>query len=240
MRGTTSLGRVRLLLAILLAVPLLSACTEADTTTVALLLADESGRTSEGATILDVDVITERVGSACKECEVDVYDAGGDAEEQASQVREAVAAESDVLVVWPVDPGEVEGIAPDETPVISLVTLVPGSEQFVGLADGEPDLPVQGTDLSAARDLVVGKRKRMTFFPVQSMSERAGDVVVGQLAGKAVPDGEEHEGATSWLYETTTVTLDTLTTVLVGQGVLDLEELCQGRTAGRCRQFGLR
>lgn len=224
----------------LLSLPLLAACTEPDTTKVALLLAEESGRTSGGAPVVDVEAFTARVRAACQECEVEVYGAAGDAAEQASQVRQAVVAESDVLVVWPVEPDEVEGIAPEETPVVSLVTLVPGSDRFVGIAGGEPDLPDQGTDLAAARDLVLGQRKRMTFIPVESMSEQAADVTLGQLAGTRVPGGKEHEGVTSWLYDATEVTLDSLTTVLVGQGVVDLEELCRGRTAQRCARYGLR
>lgn len=231
---------MRPLLAILLSLPLLAGCTEPDTTTVALLLADESGSTATGARIVDVGALTDRVASACEECEVEVYDAGGDAAEQVSQVRQAVAGESDLLVVWPVDAAEVEEVAPEDVPTVSLVTLVPGSEQFVGLAEGEPDLPAQGTDLEAAREIVLGKRKQMTFVPVRAMSEQAADVVVGQLADKPLTGGKEHEGVPSWLYETTEVNLDTLTTVLVGQGVLDLEELCQDRVAKRCTQLGLR
>ncbi|CAA9380552.1 MAG: hypothetical protein AVDCRST_MAG32-1617 [uncultured Nocardioides sp.] len=231
---------MRPLLATLLALPLLAGCTEPDTTTVALLLADEAGSTARGARIVDVEVLTDRIASACEECELEVYDAGGDADEQVSQVRQALAAESDVLAVWPVDAAQVGEVVPEDVPVVSLVTLVPGSEQFVGLAEGEPDLPPQGTDLEAAREVVLGKRKQMTFVPVRALSEQAADVVVGQLAEKPLTGGTEHEGVPSWLYETTRVTLDTLTTVLVGQGVLDLEELCQGRVAERCTQLGLR
>ncbi len=51
--------------------------------------------------------------------------------------------------------------------------------------------------------------------------------------------GEQVEGVQSWLYPAQKVTLDTLTTVLVGQGVLTLDELCEGTTAKRCEQIGL-
>ena len=227
---------MRPLLALLLAAPLLAGCTGSDPTTVALLLADRES----GGALVDVDAFTERVEAACEECEVEVYDAGGDAAEQESQARQAVAAESAALVVWPVEPEEVEGVEPEEVPMVSLVTLVPGSDAFVGLAEGQPDLDDQGSDLDAARDLVLGERRRMTYLPTQDMSEQAADVVVGELAGTPADGGEEHEGVTSWLYETTAVTLDNLTTVLVGQGVLTIEELCEGSTARRCERFGLR
>ena len=42
----------------------------------------------------------------------------------------------------------------------------------------------------------------------------------------------------SWLYPVTQVRLDDLTTVLVGQGVLTLEDLCSGSTARRCERLG--
>lgn len=224
------------LLSLLLVLPLVSGCVGDDVPTVALLVADEDA----GSATIDVAAFTERVEEACRECEVEVYDAGGDAAEQASQARQAVTAESDVVVVWPVEPDAVEAIVPEEVPVVSLVTLVPGSDRFVGLASGEPDVAEQGSDLEGARELVLGKRRSMTYVPTRAMSEQAADVVVGQLAGTSVPGGEEHEGVTSWLYDTTEVTLDDLTTVLVGEGVITLEELCAGRTAARCRRFGLR
>lgn len=220
----------------LLLTPVLTGCTGGDPTTVALLVADRSG----SASVVDVDAFTERVEATCEDCEVEVYDAAGDAAEQESQVRQAVTAESDAVVVWPVDPEEVEGLTPEDVPVVSLVTLVPGSERFVGLADGAPDLSEQGTDLESARELVLGERRTMTYVPARAMSEQAADVVVGQLAGNPVADGEEHEGVTSWLYEPAEVTLDNLTTVLVGDGVLTVEELCEGDTERRCERFGLR
>ena len=227
---------MRLLLALALALPLVSGCVGDDPPTVALLLADAS---ASGAP-LDVQAFTERVETTCEDCEVEVYDAGGDAAEQVSQVRQAVTAEADVLAVWPVEPEELEGIASEETPVVSLVSLVPGSDRFVGLAATAPDRADQGSDLEAARELVLGERRTMTYLPVRPMSEQAAGVVVSQLAGTRVPGGEEHEGVTSWLYEPREVGLDDLTTVLVGQGVITLDELCRGGTDERCRRFGFR
>jgi ABC-type xylose transport system substrate-binding protein len=227
---------MRTLLALLLALPLLSGCTDDDPTTVALLLADTTG--PEG--VIDVDAFSARVESTCQDCDVTVYDAGGDAAEQASQARQAVTAESDVVVVEPVDADGLDGVSTDDIPVVSLVSLVPGSERFVGMATGAPGPSDQGSDLEAARDLVLGKRRSMTYVPARPMSEQAADVVVGQLAGTPVPGGEEQDGVTSWLYDTSEVTLDNLTTVLVGQGVITIDELCEGSTAKRCARFGLR
>ena len=44
----------------------------------------------------------------------------------------------------------------------------------------------------------------------------------------------------SWLYPHPDVTIDDLTSVLVGQGVLSLDELCNGSTEKRCTKLGLR
>lgn len=227
---------MRLLLALLLALPLVAGCVGDDAPTVALLVADGS----RAGAPFDVEAFTARVEATCADCEVEVHDAAGDATEQADQVRRAVEAEADVVAVWPVEPEEVEGVVTGDVPLVSLVTLVPGSDRFVGMAAGEPELDDQGSDLEAARDLVLGERRTVTYVPVQPLSEQAADVVVGQLAGTPIADGEEHEGVMSWLFEATQVTLDDLTTVLVGEGVITLDDLCEGSTAKRCERYGLR
>lgn len=228
---------MRLVLSLLLTAPLLSGCLGDDPTTVTLLLADGS---SDMRTV-DVDAFTDRVKASCEECEVVVEDARGDAGEQEAQVREAVSEETELVVIWPVDPEQAEGYDFGETPVVSLVTLVPGSDRFVGLAEPlDPKVADQGSELDAARDVVAGRRKTMTHVPALDMGEQAADVAVGLLAGHPVPDGELHEGVRSWLFEATEVNLPNLTTALVGEGVFTLEELCDGETAKRCETLGLR
>lgn len=232
-----SLLGMRVLMSLLLAAPLLSGCLGADATTVALLLADGS---SDMRTV-DVEAFTQRVEATCEECEVVVHDAEGDVEEQQAQVAEVVAEEPEVVVIWPVEPEQAEGYDFGEAPVVSLVTLVPGSDRFVGMAEPlDPEVADQGSELEAARDVVAGRRRTMVHVPARDIGEQAADVAVGQLAGNPVPDGEEHEGVRSWLFEATEVNLVNLTTVLVGEGVLSLEELCEGETARRCSELGLR
>ena len=216
--------------------PLLAGCVSDEPRTVALLVADES---ADGA-VVDVEAFTERVEATCEECEVEVHDAGGDAADQLDQARQVIDDDAAALVIWPVQPEEVEGLSLRDTPMVSLVRLVPGSDGFVGLADDDPDLRDQGSDLEAAREVVLGDRNTMTHVPARAMSEQAADVVVGQLADDPAPGSEEHEGVPSWLYDITEVDLDSLTTVLVGEGVITLEELCEGSTARRCARFGLR
>lgn len=221
----------RLLPVVLLtATPALSACL-GDEPTIALLVADGSSRA------VDADLFSERVGATCDECRVRVYDAGGDADTQRSQLRQAQADSADVLVVEPVDPGG-PGSAGD-LPVVSVGGDVDGADAHVGLEDGQaPD--VSGSDLDAARAVLLGDERTMTYVPTREMSDQAADVAVGLLAGAPRTDGEQVDGVPSWLFADQEVTVDTLTSVLVAQGVVTLDELCSGETEKPCERFGLR
>ena len=50
---------------------------------------------------------------------------------------------------------------------------------------------------------------------------------------------QDVDGVESWLYRDQEVTVDTLTSVLVSQGVITLDELCTGSTEKRCTRMGL-
>lgn len=217
------------------AAPLLSACTS-DEPTVALLVAD--GTDSSSRTV-DVDLFTERVEATCDECRVRVYDAEGDADAQKSQARQAEATSADVVVVVPVEPDSLGTLTGSGLPVVSLGELVPGVDRHVGLEGGSvPDQA--GSDLDAARDVLLGEEESMTYVPTRAMSERAADLAVAFLADATVADGEVVDGVESWLYRDREVTIDTLTSVLVAQGVVELDELCSGPTEKRCARLGLR
>jgi ABC-type xylose transport system substrate-binding protein len=217
------------------AAPLLSACMD-DEPTVALLVADGTDSSSRD---VDVDAFTARVEATCDECRVRVYDAEGDAEVQKSQARQAEATSADVVVVVPVEPEGLGTLTGSGLPVVSLGELVPGSERHVGLEDGS--VPSQtGSDLDAARDVLLGEEDSMTYVPTHAMSERAADVAVAFLADAPVTDAEVVDGVESWLYQDREVTIDSLTSVLVAQGVVDLDELCSGATEKRCARLGLR
>jgi ABC-type xylose transport system substrate-binding protein len=228
--------RARLLTCALVALaPLLTGC-DGDEPTIALLVADSSDSASRA---VDVEAFTDRVEATCDECRVTVHDAEGDAGTQKSQVRQAEASNADVVVVVPVDADDLTSPTGTELPVVSLGELVPGSDRFVGLEDGE--VPSQeGSDLQAARNVVLGDEKSMTYVPTRAMSEQAADVAVALLAGTPVSDAHEVDGVQSWLYEQQAVTIDSLTSVLVGQGVVSLDELCSGSTEKRCTRLGLR
>jgi ABC-type xylose transport system substrate-binding protein len=217
------------------AVPLLSACT-ADEPTVALLVADGTDPSSRA---VDVDAFTQRVEATCDECRVQVYDAEGDADAQKSQARQAEATSADVVVVVPVEPDDLGTLTGSGLPVVSLGELVPAADRHVGLQGGS--VPRQaGSDLDAARDVLLGEEESMTYVPTRAMSERAADVAVAFLADVPAADGEVVDGVESWLYRDREVTIDTLTSVLVAEGVVELDELCSGRAGKRCARLGLR
>jgi ABC-type sugar transport system substrate-binding protein len=227
--------RARLLTAALVVAPLLSGCV-GDEPTIAVLVADGS---DSSARAVDVARLTDRVEATCDECRVRVFDAEGDAATQKSQARQAEAASADVVVVEPVDPDDLDTLAAGDLPVISLGELVPGSDRFVGLDSGS--LPRQvGSDVEAARDIVRGDEKSMTYVPTGAMSDRAADLAVAYLADEPVEGGEDVDGVESWLYSDRDVTVDTLTSVLVAEGILTLDDLCSGDTRRQCARLGLR
>jgi ABC-type xylose transport system substrate-binding protein len=227
--------RARLLAAALVVAPLLSGCV-GDEPTIAVLLADGSDASSRA---VDVDRLTDRVESTCDECRVRVYDAEGDATTQKSQARQAEADSADVVVVVPVDPDDLATLTGGDLPVISMGEPIPGSDRFVGLESGS--LPRQtGSDVEAARDIVRGEEKTMTYVPTGPMSDRAADLAVAYLADAPVEGGEDVDGVESWLYRDRDVTVDTLTSVLVAEGILTLDDLCHGDTRQQCARLGLR
>ena len=227
-------ARVLSLLLLVLA-PLLAGC-DGDEPTIALLVADASDTSSRA---VDVEAFTDRVEATCDECRVSVYDAGGDVEAQKRLVRQAEADAADVLVVVPVDSDALGSIGDEELPVVSLGTLLPGSGRYVGLEGGV--VPTQaGTDLDAARDVLLAEEDSMTYVPTREMSEQAADVAVAYLADAPAEGGEEIDGVDSWLFRDREVTIDSLTSVLVGQGVITLDDLCAGVAAKRCARLGLR
>ena len=226
--------------ALVVLAPLLAGC-DGDEPTIALLVADASDPTSRA---VDVEQFTDRVEATCDECRVTVYDADGDADTQKSQARQAEARNSDVVVVVPVDVDDLASLTGLDLPVVSLGELVPGSDRFVGLENGEVATQ-EGSDLQAARNVLLGDEESMTYVPTRAMSEQAADVAVAEIAGtppaeSGGADAQEVDGVESWLYEHQDVTIDELTSVLVGQGVLTLDELCSGSTEKRCVKLGLR
>lgn len=225
----------RLLAAALVVAPLLSGCA-GDEPTIAVLV-DDAGDTS--SRVVDVERLTDRVESTCDECRVRVYDAEGDAAAQKSQARQAEAASADVVVVVPVDPDDLATLTGGDLPVVSLGELVPGSDRFVGLEGGAPT-DRSGSDVEAARDVVLGKEQSMTYVPTGPMSDLAADLAVAYLADNPVEGGVDVDGVESWLYSDSEVTVDTLTSVLVAEGIMTLDDLCSGSTRKRCARLGLR
>jgi ABC-type sugar transport system substrate-binding protein len=229
------------LLVVLLCCSAMTSCVREDPTVVALLVSDAAAGRVHG---VDAEAFEARVEATCEECAVRVYDAGGDADAQASQADEALVDSADVIVLDPVEPEEAEALVgggEDEFLLVAHTTLVPGADFFVGVAGPIPSEeggPSAGSTLDAARQLVLGDRRTMLHVPTTAMSEQAADVAVGVLADEEPAGAEQHEGVDSWLYPVTEVRLADLTTVLVGQGEVTLDELCSGATARRCEHLG--
>ena len=226
-----------LLVCCLLVTSALWGCVAVDSTVIAVLAADESEQVQQP---LDVEGLEQRVGEICDGCTVEVYDAGSDADTQATQFGEAMV-NADMLILDPVDPEQAESLVEQagEVPVVAYGTLVPGADWFVGLADAVTPPDDVDSDLEAAREVISSDRDTFTYVPAAAMSSKAADVAVGELADEPVGDSVDHEGVPSWLFEPVGVTVNDLTSVVVASGAMTLAELCSGGTAKRCAKLGL-
>lgn len=228
------LGRVmRSLVSLLLVAPLLVGCAD-NPTVVALLMADED---SAEEALVDPLTFEERVEAVCDECQVEVYDAGGDGAEQKSQLRQALAESADAIVIEPIDAEVASGVPHEDVPLVALGAAADGMDAFAGL--NAPAPPRAGDDLEAARDIVLGREKTMSYVPVVAMTEQAVDAALSLMVGDEPSGGEMVDGAPTWTFEAIQVDIDNLTTVLVGQGALTLRELCEGSTRKKCTELGL-
>ena len=226
-----------LLVCCLLVTSALWGCVAADSTVIAVLAADESAQLQQP---LDGEGLDQRVEEICDGCTVEVYDAGSDADTQATQFDQAIV-NADMVILDPVDPELAESLVEraGEVPVIAYGTLVPGSDWFVGLADPATPPDDVDSDVEAAREVILRDRDTFTYVPAAAMSSKVADVAVGELADEPVADSVDHEGVPSWLFESTEVTVTDLTSMVVGSGAMTIAELCAGGTAKRCAKLGL-
>lgn len=229
--------RSALLVCCLLLTGVLSGCAAVDSTVIAVLAADEGAQVQQP---LDVARLEERVARICDGCTVEVYDAGSDADTQATQFDQALGT-ADIVILDPVDPELAESLAQraGKVPVIAFGTLVPGADWFVGLAAPASPPGDVDSDVEAAREVILRDRDSFTYVPAAAMSSKAADVAVGELADEPVGESVDHEGVPSWLFESSAVTVNDLTSVVVAQGAMTIAELCAGGTAKRCAKLGL-
>lgn len=227
---------MRYLLTALLALPFLTACLGSDPSVVAVLVADASAGTGAA---LDADEFEAAIEEVCDGCKVEVHDAGGDADTQREQFRAALDAGVGAVVVEAVEPEVAEEFAAAERdqPLVAAGVFVPGADWFVGVTT-----PVAGSgfasDLEAARALVAGKEKSFSHVPTAAISAQSATVAAHAMARAELTAPGEYEGVPSWTYEPVEVTLANLTTVLVGPGLLDVEDICV-EDAERCARLGL-
>jgi ABC-type xylose transport system substrate-binding protein len=225
---------MRYLIPLLLAVPLLAGCVGPDPSVVAVLSAGESPGSA-----LDVAAFEERIAEVCDGCKVEVHDAGGDAEEQRRQFEAVLEEGVGGIVVEAVetDVAEEFTLLAEEVPLVSVGQLVPGSDWFVGLPEPVPTSDVE-PDLPAARALVAGDIDSYVHVPSLAISSDAATVVVHAMTRTDLEGSVEYEGVPSWLHEPVEVTRTNLTTVLVADGLVSLDEVCEGQ-ARACRRLGL-
>ncbi len=226
----------------LLSTGALTGCVSARPTLIAVLAADESAGHDQP---LAVDVLKERVTQLCEDCSVRVYDAARAADTQDAQFDEAIGDGAALVILDPVDPERAEVLTQraDDVPVLAYAHLVPGADWFVGMpapATVPTNASAPDSDLMSARELIAGQRRSFTFIPAAAMSTQVAEVAVRVLADEPVVDPVDHEGVSSWLFEPIEITVNNLTSVLVGSGAMTLDDLCSGVTAQRCVRLGLR
>lgn len=225
-----------LLACCLLVTSVLSGCAAVDSTVIAVLAADESAQVQQP---LDVETLEQRVAEICDGCTVEVYDAGSEADTQDMQFDQALAT-ADIMILDPVDPELAESLVEQagDVPVIAYGTLVPGADWFVGLASPATSTVGVDSDVEAAREVILRDRDTLSYVPAAAMSSKVADVSVGELADEPVGESVDHEGVASWLFESVTVTINDLTSVVVASGAMTIADLCAGGTAKRCAKLG--
>lgn len=226
---------MRYLVPLLLALPLLAACSGSDPSVVTVLTADSSA----GGRAVDADAFRAKIDEVCEGCKVEVHDAGGDVAKQRAQFEAALDAGVGAVVLEPVDPETAEELVvlAEDVPVVAAGQLVPGADWFVGLEEPVGD-EVADDDLAAARALVAGKSKEFVHVPSAAIASDAATVVVHAMTRTPLEGSVDFEGVPSWLHEPQKVTRANLTTVLVGPGLVDLADVCEGQEKS-CEKLGL-
>ena len=114
----------------------------------------------------------------------------------------------------------------------------PGSDRFVGLESGAEPRRRGRTSRPPRRR---PRRGGVDDLRAHGTDERPGGRLAGGLPRRhPVEDGEEVDGVESWLLQRQRGHRRHPTSVLVGEGVVTLDDLCSGNTRKRCARLGLR
>lgn len=151
------------------------------------------------------DELASRVRKLCEGCRVRTEYAGSDADAQARQFRDALAAGADVVILEPVVPERAEELAVSAgpVPVVALGTVVPGASFYAGpheralgrrlglaVAEDAPPGPVlvveppaTAAGMTAGPDGGLGQRERIRLEANPAATrEQTRDWVAAQLA----------------------------------------------------------
>jgi D-xylose transport system substrate-binding protein len=111
---------------------------------------------------------------------------------------------------------------------------------------GPAALPVvvgQGADLEAVRRLVTGRQLLTVWTDAREMAGRTAQVAAALARGKDVPEGagttRQVEGVPTDVVAPVAVGRDDVAQVLVRQGAVSIEELCDAATRPACQRAGL-
>lgn len=183
------------LLAAVMALAGLAACSSEDHDVVALLLpAKDAARYTE----VDRPLFTQRVQERCPDCKLKVYFADHDAQKQRDQARTALDEGADVLVLDAVDRESGEEMVKNagQTPVVAYDRFLPGVDYYVS-HDNQKIGRLQAQGLSDALGKQGGRVLMLTGpsgDPSAAEQERA---VRAGLSGTKVTVAAEH-AAKDW------------------------------------------
>lgn len=102
-----------------------------------------------------------------------------------------------------------------------------------------PALLGPGAGLDTGRRIVTGAQLMSVHEPYEQMATQVADVVVALLTGGEPRGGTDRDGTRSWEFEVRPVVLASLTSTMVHDGAVDLDDLCAGRVRPRCTTLGL-
>lgn len=109
----------------------------------------------------------------------------------------------------------------------------------VPLADW-PLIVGQNADLDAARRIITGRQYATVYKPFHAEARQAADVAASLATGGKVTGTEEYGNLPAFVFPVRVVTIDTLTSVLVREGLYTTEELCDAETLPTCVELGIR
>ncbi len=102
-----------------------------------------------------------------------------------------------------------------------------------------PVITGQDADLEALRRIIEGRQSLTVFKSFPREAQKAADIAVELALGGEVTGAEPFEGVPSFIFDPIVVTLDTLTSTIVRDGIYSTEQLCTAELKRRCVELGI-